>query len=893
LPEAVRHFRRALEIAEKGAAEAPPATWFQRELGYALCHLAAVLAADRKPAEAEEYQRRGILVFDKLASDFPAGPNFRHDIARAQVDHAALLKQLGQTAEAEKAYRRAVDIFAKLAVDFPATSTFRQSAFDQSIELSRFLVQGGRPLEAQELLGTATAASDKLADNFAGRLVHKRGLVHTHLELARLLKANGKTLEAQRAYDQAVAIQEALEKDFADKTEFRRELANAHLSAADVLREDGRAEESERFYHLAEAHWRQLVAGDPNDVERLRGLASTYHNLGRLLSVQPRKRDAKEAITHAVETCGKLLALSPGDIVARVTKGHGHGYLIGYADTTPEAVEHCRAASALFGGLHAEFPEDPHSWKFLADSQRMLGCWLRQDKKPQEAEQAFRRAIEIYEGFAAKFPTSRDIQKGWAQVYFDLADHLVAEGRVHAAEELFHRAIVHQPEDRSPIAQEHRAHWHRRLGQLLAKDANPQEAVKTIQLGIAIWSELATAHPKSTYYRNELGYDSCLLGDVFYKTGQVSKAMDTWRNALVILEKVVAETNDPHPRGQVGVWQERLGATLAETGQPQEADRIYREALAVWEKLAAETKVPDHRWHLAQTHEGLGYQVFRKVGRLREAERNYREAMPIWEELVAEHPQNADYRRHLSWNYSVSSQWLLELGDHAEAAKIAEKLPSAFLPSDWQGYHRAARFLARCVSLAEKDAKLPEADRKVVAEAYLDRSRELVRQAAARIVENADARNELAWFLATHPEPRLRDSARAVELAKEAVELAPTQGAYWNTLGVAHYRAGDWKAAVAALEESMKLRNGGDGFDWFFLAMGRWQLGDKDEARKWYDRAVAWMDKNQPKDEELRRFRAEAADLLGIAVEVKPVPVGGVLFEKSMPNGEEAFARSR
>jgi hypothetical protein len=52
--------------------------------------------------------------------------------------------------------------------------------------------------------------------------------------------------------------------------------------------------------------------------------------------------------------------------------------------------------------------------------------------------------------------------------------------------------------------------------------------------------------------------------------------------------------------------------------------------------------------------------------------------------------------------------------------------------------------------------------------------------------------------------------------------------------------------------------------DFFFLAMAHWQLGEKDEARKYYDKAVAWMDKNKPDDEELRRFRAEAAALLGV-----------------------------
>ena len=62
----------------------------------------------------------------------------------------------------------------------------------------------------------------------------------------------------------------------------------------------------------------------------------------------------------------------------------------------------------------------------------------------------------------------------------------------------------------------------------------------------------------------------------------------------------------------------------------------------------------------------------------------------------------------------------------------------------------------------------------------------------------------------------------------------------------------------------MELRKGGDSHDWFFLAMAHWQLGQKDEARKWHDQAVAGMEKRAPQNEELTRFRAEAAQLLGI-----------------------------
>ena len=46
--------------------------------------------------------------------------------------------------------------------------------------------------------------------------------------------------------------------------------------------------------------------------------------------------------------------------------------------------------------------------------------------------------------------------------------------------------------------------------------------------------------------------------------------------------------------------------------------------------------------------------------------------------------------------------------------------------------------------------------------------------------------------------------------------------------------------------------------------MAHWKLGDKTQARSWYDKAVPWMEKNQPKNEELIRFRDEAAALLGV-----------------------------
>lgn len=147
-----------------------------------------------------------------------------------------------------------------------------------------------------------------------------------------------------------------------------------------------------------------------------------------------------------------------------------------------------------------------------------------------------------------------------------------------------------------------------------------------------------------------------------------------------------------------------------------------------------------------------------------------------------------------------------------------------------------------------------------------DEALAVTREAIRLAPRSAHAHSNLAWFLANSPDPKFRDPARAVEVARKAIELAPKGGGFWNTLGVAYYRAGDWKASVAALEKSMELGNGGEAFDWFFLAMAHWRLGHNDEARAWYDKATAWDAKNlpQPENEDLRRFQAEAAALLGV-----------------------------
>jgi tetratricopeptide (TPR) repeat protein len=127
---------------------------------------------------------------------------------------------------------------------------------------------------------------------------------------------------------------------------------------------------------------------------------------------------------------------------------------------------------------------------------------------------------------------------------------------------------------------------------------------------------------------------------------------------------------------------------------------------------------------------------------------------------------------------------------------------------------------------------------------------------------------EAAWRVAQAPGGDKRVYALALRQTQALEHYRPSDSRDSSNLlilGVAHYRLGDWRQAIATLKKAEELAPGGYlAQNAFFLSMAHWQLGDKEQARKWYDQAVPWMEKNQSSNEELRRFRAEAEGLLGI-----------------------------
>lgn len=124
--------------------------------------------------------------------------------------------------------------------------------------------------------------------------------------------------------------------------------------------------------------------------------------------------------------------------------------------------------------------------------------------------------------------------------------------------------------------------------------------------------------------------------------------------------------------------------------------------------------------------------------------------------------------------------------------------------------------LARADNVAESDRAFETAERLVGAQSWARRGRanlfrlkglearavEDLRIASETVVEQPEAKNELAVLLANRDDDQVRKPQQAEKLARELLADWPKQCEFWMTLALAQYRQGKWKDALDSLDRA-------------------------------------------------------------------------------------------
>jgi WD40 repeat protein/serine/threonine protein kinase len=137
---------------------------------------------------------------------------------------------------------------------------------------------------------------------------------------------------------------------------------------------------------------------------------------------------------------------------------------------------------------------------------------------------------------------------------------------------------------------------------------------------------------------------------------------------------------------------------------------------------------------------------------------------------------------------------------------------------------------------------------------------------AEQIPENPGSLSSASWNAVRQPGAEPAAYRLALRQAETACRLVPDNGTYLTTLGMAEYRVGKDREAVAALERADRikkdLQESPDPPDLAFLALAHHRLGQTDQARAVLSRLRELMKKaERARDEPAQAFLREAEAL--------------------------------
>jgi tetratricopeptide (TPR) repeat protein len=415
-----------------------------------------------------------------------------------------------------------------------------------------------------------------------------------------------------------------------------------------------------------------------------------------------------------------------------------------------------------------------------------------------------------------------------------------------------------------PALQERIAVAYHRVGEIQKRLGQTAKAQEAYGQAVACFEQLTAESPDVVAYREQLALAHQKRGELFWATRRGQEAEADWRRAGALREKLVAEfPTQRHHRHDLAVTQNTLGLLLRADGRLAEAEAVFRQSADLLARLGAEAPPTalGYQTNLASTYLCLGW-VLLDASRHLESEQAFRQAQAVFDKLAARMPHESQQgiaRCQQSLGYVLVC---LDRPKEAEKPyrtalalwqKLAEQFPNR---ADWHSQLALSHLsLGRLLVTLDRPEEAEESFRRTLS----------VPQGSPEV------HCRLAYLRATCADPRFRDPVQALALAQKAVAALPDSALSWRTLGMAQCSTRDWQAAIAALEKSMQLSNGGDGYDWVFLAMAHWHRGDRELARQWYDRALQRIKKSTP-DEELRRFQKEAAALLGIPTQGRDDP---------------------
>ncbi len=618
----------------------------------------------------------------------------------------------------------------------------------------------------------------------------------------------------------------------------------------------------------------QTFASEQGSDPGVRNAATTaLQRVGVILHRLGENEAAEKALRQAVDQGVDLVARHPGRPEYSLELARSRCELAAIFRVTGrrgEQARQLRQAIADLSGPRSEFPAVAEYRWTLARAQGNLASLLTMTGRFQEAEPAMRAQHELLDSLVKEFPNEIDYRIGYASSFGMAGLFLMQSG---------------------------------------GRDAEGEAALRRAD---DLLSKLHEELPDNIRVRVFLSGATSNLGVILARNQRLSEAESIHRRTVSIDEQLVADFPDvPAYQHELSYCLSNLAFDVRHQGREAESVAINERMVAIRDALAERyPDVPSYRADLDMGLLALAKNL-KGAGKLEEA----RKALERVVSRAKSRQKSLPGRESSAWlrdNAQLLAEVSIALGDHAAAVRSLEEIPldeSADPGLDTPAkqaasYLRHGQMLLECAALAKRDVVRSPADRASARDAYLKRAKEWLEEAGRQGKDDAEVMSRLADLYSTAAPSEFREPKLALQLALRAVDLRPDGPMTLQSLGWARYRAGDWQGSIEALMKSMDGDPAkGDLFQHYFLAMASWQLGDRHQARSWFDRAERWADGYEarwireegqgnrlyPEPATLHRIRSEAAALLDVAppeLEVKPSPAGSSVGPPALGRGQ-------
>jgi serine/threonine protein kinase/Flp pilus assembly protein TadD len=547
---------------------------------------------------------------------------------------------------------------------------------------------------------------------------------------------------------------------------------------------------------------------------------------------------------------------------ARLLSAVGHrqvGEIFEALGDLPKGQQAYENSIANLRGLVAQVPQDYQYHSELAESKLALSRLLWSDGQLDQSQQTLEQEISALEQTLADFPDKPEIRHRLAKCRLDLSMLWLFQGKLQQAEEVLlqnQQVLQNLPADfpcQEFWFQKTLADNHSRLGWVYLNTGRAESAKQEFRQAGQILEKLALSQEPNCM--SDLAGVYLNQATMFRLAGQLPEAKKNHEKAFVLAKKLVADYPQvPDSEFELAQQQHELGVTLRTMGRRAEAEPLYQQSIASLNKLVKQLpRKQTYKKELALCWIDFGL-IQEDARKEKEAEEAFAKAAAAMEELVRDFPSVLEFQAELASSLYQQARLTAKKGDREKACQLLQKA------IELQG------------SVAHKNRTKPEYPRFLSLEYWLlakllveegkgGLAESLLQQINQNCSDFPELLNALAWFMVLTPQPPAGDLDLALQMVKQAVEKDPKNGDFWNTLGLVHYRRGEWQSAISALDKARSLHSNCETYDMFFLAMAHWQLGQKDQAHQCHQKALAALSKTAI-NEELQRFQQEASKLL-------------------------------